>query len=327
MAKDKTQMLRLIFIDQKIRHGMRSGFLTNCQTMAREYEVSPKSILRDIDYLKNQRDAPIAYDPVRKGYYYTEANFALPALSINESDLFAICLAEQALRQYKGTSLYGRLKKIFSKIEEGLPHSVSFFSFTEPLPITFLHRGQSKVNETVWEAISESLKKKKSLFLKYRKPADSDATSRKVDPFKLISYQGEWYLIGHCHLRKKVLTFALSRIQEARRTNQACQYSEPEDLEWQLSRNFGIFSSEGPFAVQIRFSSKVAHIVRERKWHPKQEIVENKDGSVLLNFEGGDLHEIKRWVLSWGGDALIEKPEELKSLTRTEIGRMQKLYS
>ena len=96
MRKNKVQLLRLVFIDQKIREGMQTGKLANCSGMSREYEVSPKTIMRDIDYLKYQRDAPIEYDSSRKGYFYTEENFSLPALTLNESDLFAICIAQNA---------------------------------------------------------------------------------------------------------------------------------------------------------------------------------------------------------------------------------------
>ena len=83
--RDKTQLLRLVFIDRKIREGMRSGIYANCSSMAKEYEVSSKSIMRDIDYLKNQRDAPIEYDPQKRGYYYTEDNFKLPAATDADS--------------------------------------------------------------------------------------------------------------------------------------------------------------------------------------------------------------------------------------------------
>ena len=74
IQKDKTQLLRLVFIDKKIREGMRFGNYANCSSMADEYEVSTKSIMRDIDYLKNQCDAPIEYDPSKKGQGLDEAD-------------------------------------------------------------------------------------------------------------------------------------------------------------------------------------------------------------------------------------------------------------
>ena len=113
IQKDKTQLLRLIFIDKKIREGMRSGIYENCHSMAKEYEVSSKSILRDIDYLKHQCEAPIEYDSSKKGYFYTEENFKMPAININASDLFAICIAEKVLKQHQDTPVYQKLFSVF----------------------------------------------------------------------------------------------------------------------------------------------------------------------------------------------------------------------
>ena len=100
MAKFKPQYRRLLFIDQKLRDSSRGGKLPNCTSLADEWETSPRTIQRDIEFLKWEMDAPIEYDRSRHGYYYSEPDFVLPALRIGEGDLFAICLAEKVLRQY-----------------------------------------------------------------------------------------------------------------------------------------------------------------------------------------------------------------------------------
>ena len=56
-----------------------------------------KTIQRDLDYMRYQLDAPIEYSAKHRGYYYTEPNYQLPAISVKESDLFAIYLAEKLL--------------------------------------------------------------------------------------------------------------------------------------------------------------------------------------------------------------------------------------
>ncbi len=94
MAKFKPQYRRLIFIDQKIRQGMQVGRLPNCSSLAEEWEVSRKTIQRDLEYLRDELNAPLEYDAIQHGYYYTEENFRLPAIRIRQSDLFAICIAE-----------------------------------------------------------------------------------------------------------------------------------------------------------------------------------------------------------------------------------------
>jgi len=121
MPKFKPQHARLLFIDQKIREKN----YPSCKQLACEWEVSYKTIQRDIEYMRYQLDAPIKYSAKKRGLYYTEANFCLPAFSIKESDMFAIYLAQQLLVQYEGTPLYDHLSAVYQKIEQALPGTIS----------------------------------------------------------------------------------------------------------------------------------------------------------------------------------------------------------
>ena len=319
MAKDKTQLLRLLFIDRKIREGMRSGIMANCSSMAAEYEVSAKSILRDIDYLRSQRDAPIAYDATARGYYYTEENYALPAISLNESDLFAICIAEKALRMHEDTPIYGKLQKVFRKIEESLPEKVSIHPTWVEDKLSVIPERQTRLEPEVWEAVSAGLSKNRTLAISYRKPGGEESTERRVDPYHLVRYQGEWYLIGHCHRRGAIVTFAMSRIETAQILES--KFSVPEDFDHARysGTQFGIFSGEREVLVKIRFSREHAPYVREREWHPQQTLAQKKDGSVVLGFPALHLYEVKRWVLSWGFGAKVLAPKELVDSVHKEL--------
>jgi predicted DNA-binding transcriptional regulator YafY len=112
MLKFKPQFRRLMFIDRKIREQT----YPNCVSLAAEWEVSEKTIQRDIEYLRDELDAPIAYDSLKHGYHYTEENYSLPAITVSESDLFAVFVAETVLSQYRNTPLFQKLSSVFQKI-------------------------------------------------------------------------------------------------------------------------------------------------------------------------------------------------------------------
>jgi predicted DNA-binding transcriptional regulator YafY len=319
MAKDKTQLLRLLFIDRKIREGMRSGSMANCSSMAAEYEVSAKSILRDIDYLRSQRDAPIAYDATARGYYYTEENYALPAISLNESDLFAICIAEKALRQHEGTPIYRKLLKVFRKIEESLPAKVSIQPAWMEDKLTVIPERQTRIDPEVWDAVSAGLSKSRTAAISYRKPGGRESPARRVDPYHLVAYQGEWYLIGHCHRRGAIVTFAMSRIKTVLLLGDTFSVPAGFDHARYGGTQFGIFSGEREVLVKIRFSREHAPYVLEREWHPRQAMVRKKDGSVVLSFPVLHLYEARRWVLSWGSGAKVLAPKELVDSVQQEL--------
>jgi len=318
MGQDKCQLLRLVFIDKKIREGMQTGRLANCATMAAEYEVSAKTIMRDIDYLKNQRDAPLAYDASQKGYYYTEQSYTLPAISLNESDLFAVCIAQKALEQHENTPIYDKLAKVFEKIEACLPEKVTVQPTWVDNKVSVIRDFHTRIDPYIWEQVSGALASNRRLRIEYRKPGGKGET-REVDPYHVTSYQGEWYMIGYCYKRKEIRTFAISRIKEASQQNGEFEVAEDFDLEDFRSKRFGIFGGEEVFLVRIYFAKEHAPYVLERKWHPTQEVWLNVDGSIVLQFEASHLFEVKRWILSWGGGAKVLEPVELARSVQLEL--------
>jgi len=322
MGINKPQHSRLLFIDQKIR----SGRFPNAATMAREYEVSQRTILRDIEYMKDSLSAPIDYDSTHKGYYYTEENFFLPALDIKESDFFAICITEKALKQYENTPLYGKLESIFNKLKENLPDSVRVNTSWIDTQYTFMHESFTFIEPAIWETVSNALRQKKQVSILHHKPGAKEGARRTVEPYHIVNFRGEWYLVGFCYKRKDVVRFAMSRIHEAELLKTG--YSIPGDFNFNsfLGSSFGIMSEEMEHTVKIAFSSELAPYITERQWHPDQEIMQDEDDSVTLSFPTNSLFEVKRWVLSWGPGAEVLAPEELVKLVADDIKGMIKNY-
>ncbi len=49
-----------------------------------------------------------------------------------------------------------------------------------------------------------------------------------------------------------------------------------------------------------------------------------KDGGVELHLKLSSLEEIERWILSWGGNAIVVKPPELAAMVRKSAGNILK---
>src|SRR5437763_14910464 len=70
----------------KIHQAIQSGKFPNASTLARELEVSTKSIHRDIEFMRDRLELPIEYDGSRFGYAYTEEVSAFPTVQIPEGE-------------------------------------------------------------------------------------------------------------------------------------------------------------------------------------------------------------------------------------------------
>jgi predicted DNA-binding transcriptional regulator YafY len=79
-------LLRIAAIDRAIR----AGEYPNARTIARELEVCPRTIHRDIEFIRDHLQAPLAFDPVRNGYFYENPSFELPLWKLTEGELLAI---------------------------------------------------------------------------------------------------------------------------------------------------------------------------------------------------------------------------------------------
>ena len=61
------------------------GSYPNAQRLAERFKISHRQAQRDLDYLRRELEAPVAYDNSRKGFYYT-APFSLPLLLTSDND-------------------------------------------------------------------------------------------------------------------------------------------------------------------------------------------------------------------------------------------------
>ncbi len=114
-------LARIMIIDQAIR----TGDWPNATTLAHRLEVDPRTIRRDLTYMRDQLKAPLEYDSTHNGYHYTEPTFRLPYISITEGELVALMLAQRLLRQYRGTPFEQDLQRSFTKLVDQLPDPVS----------------------------------------------------------------------------------------------------------------------------------------------------------------------------------------------------------
>ncbi len=322
MAKFKPQFKRLQFIHSQLQKGK----FPNCRTLAEEWETSPKTIQRDIQFLKDEQNAPIEYDATEHGYYYTDKTYDLPALRISEGDLFALAIAEKALAAYRNTPLFDRLLSVFAKIQETLPEKVSVHPSWIDAKFSVMQAPATRIDPAIWEILAKALRSERVLRIDHVAPGCKEATVREVEPYHMMNHYGEWYLIGFDRSRGQVRTFAVSRIRCAEILDEDFSVDNDFDVESYMKSHFGVWSGEKPHTVRIWFSPEVAPLIKERDWHPSQKIRENRDGSIVLSLRVAHFFEVKQWALSWGGDATVLAPQELREDVKRETRRAVHRY-
>jgi len=312
MKRSKTQAERLLALDQLLKNNQ----YPNCTSFAADWEISSKTAQRDIDFLRDRMRAPLEYDALHRGYYYTEPTFMLPAVQMNEGELAALLMGSKMR-----TPMADKLTAVFNKLSALLPDNITVrpeelfthFSFSAPPAMP--------ISSKVWKKVVQGLETQRMLEIKYCN-WKGEITHR-VAPVHLANLQGDWYLFVQFEGFDNFRQIALSRIQSIKLLRKRAEICGTFSAKKELADTFSKFAGENkPFRVTVQFDAEIADSVLERQWHPKQEVKILKDGRVEISFDAkGDL-EIKRWVMAFGRHAKVKSPKWLKEQITNEAKAM-----
>jgi proteasome accessory factor B len=310
----------------QIHARLKDRHFPNCRKVAEQLEVSPKTIQRDIDFMRYRLGLPIDYDPLRFGFYYSEPVTSFPNIEVSEGEITALFVAQKALAQYKGTPFEQPLRTAFRKITDGLTDRVSFSWSELDNVISFRSAGASPADLELFEDVSKAVLRSVEISFDYRKLRSQDYEARIVQPYHLASVENQWYLFGHDLDRRQLRTFALPRMRKIRLTNK--RFHRPPDFSIAkiLRGSFGAHSGKRKYRIKLQFDPFAARLVAERTWHESQRIHSKRDGSIILEIELTGLEEIERWILSWGSHVRVLAPAELIEVVGDAAESVTKLY-
>lgn len=316
MRAAKRPLLRRVLIyDQELRNGT----FPTVERLARLTESNPKTVRRDLAYLRDHFGAPVAYDREHNGWHYTEPTYRFPALMVTEGELLALFLASQALHQYAGSPFEHNLRRAISKLEQLLPDEISLHENDIQQTHSFRQSVTSLHDVDIFRRLADAVLQRRQLRLTYWTASRDALTERVVDPWHLACIDGEWFLVGWCHLRQAPRMFAPARIRSLDITGET--FTVPDDFRIDnfLEGTFRVIRdhSQPLQTVRLRFDPFAAKYIREKIWHPSQVLRFEPDGSVILELTLRSLVEVRRWILSWGSACEVLEPLSL----RAEISR------
>lgn len=313
---------RMLFIHKALQKG---GF-PNCSKLARELEVSSKTISRDIDFMRDRMLLPIEYEPSEHGYVYTREVESFPTIDISEGELLALSVARKALDHYKGTPFEKPLTNAFNKLAASLPDTITANLEQLSETISFKHGQHSQLDENTLQVAIKGALEKRVLAFAYKKAGADRPETRSVEPFHVTNYLGKWYLIARDRQRNAMRTFLLARASDLELQSESFNIPGDFSIDDYLWSSFGIWSQSGDHAVAIEIAPRLADYVSENVWHPTQRIEPNENGCIVVHFRLGSLEEISQWVLSWGDQAKVLEPPELRSLVKERAQAISEMY-
>ena len=290
--------------------GMRPG------EIAERLGMSVRNVYRDLHALEGEVELPTWAEDGRWGIL--DSAF-LPPLKLTLSEAMAVFLGARLMVRY-ADKYDPDLASAFEKLAAGLPetlreHVARTLDVLQdaPLDAEFIEHvrqltrawAERRIVEIEYEAAA----------YEGRPGERTKRTKRTIRPYLIEpSLQTHaLYLIGWDEDRGGMRTFKIERIRGVSVTPRGFEPPEAGTLERDLRRGWDIIADQEPTEVVIRFSPAVADRVLETVWHPDQRTRREPDGWLEWRAVVAGTIEIRLWILSWGDDAEVVAPAELRA--------------
>jgi len=182
---------------------------TGAQELADLFEVSPRTIYRDVDTI-NMAGIPVRSIPGVGGGFEIMQKYKIDKKVFSSADLSAILMGLSSLSNIiRGDELVNALAKVKSFIPAERANDIE------------LKANQVYVDLSPWignrniqpylETIKTALQESRLLSFDYT-DRYGNQTARTAEPYQLVLKSSHWYLQGYCHKRDDFRLFKLSRM-------------------------------------------------------------------------------------------------------------------
>lgn len=200
MKVDRLVSIIMMLLDKK-----RIG----AQELADMFEVSPRTIYRDIDTI-NMAGIPVISTSGVGGGFEIMQKYKIDKKVFSTSDLSAILMGLSSLSNViRGNELVNALAKVKSFVPADKAKDIELKANQICIDLS-PWMGNGNIQPYL-EIIKTALQESRLLSFEYV-AHHGNKTTRTVEPYQLVLKSSHWYLQGYCHKRNDFRLFRLSRI-------------------------------------------------------------------------------------------------------------------
>ena len=321
---------KLISLFAKLLFTQRSHSLIE---LSRMLKCSKQTVLRLVDDIRRSYGVEIEefLEGKRKYYRIKRLRNGIPSLNITSSELSALCMCKTFAEHLIGREMFEEASRAIEKsqVNQSVERLEAFQHFDS---FRFGSIDYSPYQETI-HALIESMNERKICQVTYKSIIATKAKTFYIKPLKIFSHNDSVYV--HAKLaRRPGKTYvkpqfdpllAIHRIKKIEITERLFEYPNNYDFDKVFKQNFGVIK-EDEIDVEIEFKGYFAKYVAERIWSPGQKIYK-KNGKTILQFNASSKPELLSWVMSFGSDAKVLKPDWLIEGIKNEIQKIQYSYN
>ena len=312
-------------------------------------EVSPATLKRDLEYLRDSLGAPITYDRAANGYCFANANanataaatagassglpavagprHQLPGLWFSERELYSLLMAHQLLAGLDADGLLSRhLQPLLGRIHELLGPGGETDAKALMKRVKIISALRRPVAPECFERMGEALLRRRRLHIRYLTRARGEVGERQVSPQRLVHYKNTWYLDAWCHSRERLLRFALDAVQGAQVLDSLAKDVAMRQVVAEMDTGYGIYAGGTRQEATLHFSRQAAPWISREEWHPEQRGRFLPDGGWELVLPYVDETELVMDILRQGEQVRVVAPASLQAAVQRRLAAALAVY-
>ncbi len=280
------------------------GEATACE-LAKDFEVSVRTIYRDIDAL-SAAGIPIYTAAGRNGGIRLLEGFVLNKAVLSEKEKQEILAALQSINAAKNVDGSETLQKL----------SALFHTHSENwLEVEFSRWGNQESDNRKFERLKDAVLHCKRVKIRYA-GSDENETERIIEPLQLAYKAKAWYLKAFCMLKQDYRLFKLNRILGLEVLE---EHFVPHEFQGQADTHESDYN-----LVTLRFPKEMAYRVYDEFDETQIERQEN-DGFIVSAKMPEDAW-LTGFLLSFGTQVEILSPDSLKAILAEQAKNIYEKY-
>jgi len=298
---------------------LQSRPLVRAQDLAEKFDVSIRTIYRDVKTLENA-GIPIIGE-AGSGYSLMDG-YKLPPVMFTKEEVLSFITAEKLMQKFSHQSLGNHYQTAMEKVRSVLRYSDRNLIENIEKQIDIFNY-QPKTEDTIKNIIPtilESIAEKKQLTIEY-KTVDSKVSHRTIEAVGIFFEFNYWYIMAYCILRNDFRQFRVDRILQITKTQ------TPFLQEYGQINDYRKNSNGNKTKVRLLVNKKIiGHLSNSKKYYGLTEEIE-RGNDVEMIFETDWINEgFPRWLITFADYAEILEPEFLKTTMKNLIQNVSKIY-
>ena len=308
MKVDRLVSIIMILLDKK-----RIG----AQELADMFEVSPRTIYRDIDAI-NMAGIPVRSTPGVGGGFEIMQEYKMDKKVFSTDDLSALLMGLTSLSgMIRGDELIHTLAKVRSFIPADKVKEIEFKVNQICIDLS-PWMGNSRIQPYL-AIIKTAMQKNKLLAFEYI-AHHGNKTTRTVEPYQLILKGSHWYLQGYCRKRNDFRLFRLSRMSNLQRKE---EFFAPRNYQ-KPQLDFDDLWADMQTRIKIRIHRSVMDRVLD--FCSFEDFSPHGDDHFIVNFPFLENEYHYGIVLSFGDKCECLEPFHIRAEIKRRIHDMAAIY-